>query len=238
MSAHDGLAAGLDRTAVLLRVTPPRGRRLGAPALLAGPLLLSALAVLVHLLPGAAALLQYERAEILRGQLWRLLTGHWTHTSPDHLVWDVVAFSALGVALAWRSRGLFWRTVIGSAAAISAALLLLAPQWHTYRGLSGIDSALFVALAVTLLAGERRADRLRGAAALLLFAGKVGFETLTGSALFTTPVPDHQVVPLAHLVGASVGLVAAVRGTPAVYTSSVDSRHSIPSSASSSRTGL
>lgn len=214
-----------------------------APALLAGPLLLSALAVLIHLLPGAAALLEYDRAEVLRGQAWRLLTGHWTHTSADHLVWDVVAFAALGLAVAWRGRRLFWRTALGSATAISVALLLLAPQWHTYRGLSGIDSALFVALAATLLAGNRRVDRLLGGAALLVFAAKVGFETLTGAALFTTPMPDHQVVPMAHLVGAFVGLVAAAAPRPArpahrTWISSVDSRHSIPSSASSSRTGL
>ncbi len=204
-------AARLDRTALLIRITPSRGRRLGAPARLTGPLILAAAAVLVYLLPVSTGLLEYSREAISRGQIWRLVTGHWTHTSLDHLTWDVVAFLALGGAAAWRGRGLFWRTVLGSAAAISAALLLLAPQWQTYRGLSGIDSALFVALAATLwLESERRADRWLGAVAQIVFVGKLGFERLTGSALFTTETPGHEVVPLAHFAGAGVGLTAAL----------------------------
>lgn len=203
-------AAWLDRVALRIHVTPPRGRRLGAPALLAGPALLSAAAVLVHLLPGVAGRLEYDRAAVLRGELWRLLTGHWTHLSADHLALDVVAFAALGAALAWRGRRIFWRTVLGSAAAISLSLLLLGPQWSSYRGLSGIDSALFTALATLLWLGGGRSERPLGAVALALFAAKIACESITGVALFTPTVQGHDVVPLAHLAGAAVGLAVAV----------------------------
>lgn len=208
----DSWAARLDQTAVRIRLRPPRGRRLGAPAFqaanrLAAPALLAAAAVLVQLIPGAAGLFEYDRSAILDGQLWRLFTGHWTHLSLDHLAWDVLAFAALGGALAWRSRRLCRRIILGSAAAISAALLLIGPRWESYRGLSGIDSALFAALAATLwLENRRRSDRWLGATALILFCGKVGLEMLTGSALFTGDVPGHEIVPLAHFVGAGVGL--------------------------------
>ena len=99
--------------------------------------------------------------------------------------------------------------MLGSATAISVALLVLAPQWGTYRGLSGIDSALFVALAALLLLKSGRwPDRSLGAVALVLFCGKVAAEMLTASALFTSDTPGHEVVPLAHFVGAVVGLSA------------------------------
>ena len=202
----DPWVARLDHTALRIHVSPPWGRRLGAPAIFAGPLLLSATAVLVHLLPGAARLLEYDRAAILRGELWRLLTGHWTHLSLDHLALDVAAFAALGGALVWVGRRLFWRTVLGSALAISLSLLVCGQEWSTYRGLSGIDSALLGALATLLwLGGGRRGERRLGAAALLLFAGKIGYESITGTALFAAETPGHEVVPLAHLVGAGIG---------------------------------
>jgi len=215
---HYGLPARLDDTALVIRVQPSRGRRFGVPALLvlpklltlAGPVLLAAGAVVVHLLPGVISLLEYSRDAILGGQLWRIITGHWTHASLDHLVWDVLAFAALGGAVAWRDRGLFWWTVLGSAVAISLTLFVFAPQWETYRGLSGIDSALFVALgAAVWMESKRRSDRWLAGTALLLFSGKVSFEMLTGSALFTTDVAGHEVVPMAHFVGACVGVAAA-----------------------------
>ena len=216
MGSREPWTARLDRTAMRIRFPSLRGRLLGAPAVLAGPLLLSAAAVLTFLLPSATELLEYDRTAILAGQVWRLVTGHWTHASLDHLGWDVLAFAVPGCAIAWRSRRLFWRVLWGSAAAIPAALLMAAPEWVTYRGLSGVDSALFVALAVMLWADpERRSDRWLGSVALALFGAKVAFETLTGTALFMGESAGHAVVPLAHLVGAGVGLAAATAHTGA-----------------------
>lgn len=184
---------------------PAWGRRFGAPMLLA------ATAILIHLLPTAGSLLEYSRTGIAAGEAWRLLTGHWTHGSLDHLSWDAVVFAVLGCILAKRSLTTFWWTVTGSAVAISLALFAIEPRWETYRGLSGIDAALFAALAVTLWREtERRPERALAAGALLLLGAKILFELATGSALFTAAVPGHQVVPLAHLVGLATGLMVAL----------------------------
>jgi rhomboid family GlyGly-CTERM serine protease len=162
-------------------------------------------------LPSAASWLEYSRTDIAAGEIWRVFTGHWAHGSLDHLAWDALVFAILGCALAKRSLATFWWTVSGSAIAISLALLAMEPRWETYRGLSGIDAALFAALAAILWrTGERRLERGLAAGALLLLAGKIVFELATGSTLFTAAVPGHQVVPLAHLVGLGAGLTAAL----------------------------
>jgi hypothetical protein len=86
---------------------------------------------------------------------------------------------------------------------------------QTYRGLSGLDSALYVTAAVTLgLRLWRHERRLAAAAALvsvLGLAGKVAYELATGAALFVDAAGLGFVpVPLAHATGALAGLLAAL----------------------------
>lgn len=181
-----------------------RGRRIGAPAFLA------AIAPLLYFLPGAGRALEYDRGAIAGGQLWRILTAHWTHSSLDHLAWDVLVFAVLGAVLASRNPRLFrWIVVVGPVA-ISGALLFLGPQWHSYRGLSGVDSALFVALCTVLWRELSGKERWLVAAAVLLFSGKIAIEATAGVALFATDLAGQDVVPLAHLSGGAVGLLCAL----------------------------
>jgi len=58
-------------------------------------LFLAATAAVVFSWPGLAAHLQYDRAAIAAGEVWRLASGHWTHYSLDHVVWDALAFATL-----------------------------------------------------------------------------------------------------------------------------------------------
>ena len=92
-------------------------------------------------------------------------------------------------------------------------LFVLQPGLPTYRGLSGLDSALFVTAALGL--GQKlRADgrSTRGAAAIgsvAVLLGKVGYELATGQALFVDAASLGFVpVPLAHAVGGLAGMLA------------------------------
>ena len=164
---------------------------------------------------------QYDRGAILSGQWWRLVTGHLTHWSLDHLFWDVIVFAVLGALNERRDRAAFLRCTVGAAVLISAGLWLVRPDVTHYRGLSGIDSALFVmtataACADSLVAGRRRTAAL-AALALALFAVKVLWELATGSALFVdASAAGFETIPLAHAFGAAagalVGLFAHRRG--------------------------
>lgn len=157
--------------------------------------------------PGVASWLELDRAAVARGEVWRLLTGHWAHWTPDHFLWDSLAFLALAVLCETRvPRGLLLGTVAGSALAVSAGVWLALPGIAAYRGLSGIDSALFVLLALSL-SGKNPLAR----AALAAFLAKVVWEVSTGSTLFAE-ADGFVPVPLAHLIGGAWGLaMSAIR---------------------------
>jgi hypothetical protein len=254
------------------------------------------IAIAVFLSPTLSTVLQFDRAALASGQVWRILTCHWTHWSADHLLWDAVAFAVLawacvsrrvppetrtpndppspryaGKSLAERGdacprdakksftanrrRGVPPRsrrrreddrsqveasagtereasglrpdrgdtprlghvawTVLLSALLIPAAVWLACPELETYRGLSGVDSALLTLLAVGLLRdglrpGGRRAVAAASAAVLLGFGAKLLYELASGAALFVDAGAAGFVpVPVAHAAGAAVGALGA-----------------------------
>jgi rhomboid family GlyGly-CTERM serine protease len=179
-------------------------------------LLLSAAAGILGLMPHAVSRLEYERTAIAAGEWWRVFMCHWTHFSADHLMWDVGAFALLGAICERRSRVALVRCVVVSAVSISAAVWVFLPHLQSYRGLSGIDSALFVLLAVDLLRCHARKGGRRGVAVgvgavLVLFAGKIVVELMSGRTLFVDSTAAGMVpVPLAHLAGAGAGLLSSI----------------------------
>ncbi len=156
-----------------------------------------------------AAFVNGSSLELQRGSFSpiRLLTCHFTHFSYEQLAWDAFAFLLLGIACERRNRAAFHATLLASAIVIPIAVLLFAPNVTAYRGLSGIDSALF-ALLLTL---ERRRSRMVMLCAVA-FAAKIAFELTTGSAVFVSDMgADVVSVPIAHLAGALVAVIVAKR---------------------------
>src|SRR5688500_17462244 len=84
--------------------------------------------------------------------------------------------------------------------AIPAAVWWWQPQFDTYRGLSGLDCALFGLFATLLLRRDRVAPKIVGAVALFGVVAKCAFEIATGSSAFADGV-GYSPVPLAHLIG-------------------------------------
>lgn len=178
-------------------------------------MLLAAVAGGVSLLPDAGAGLAYQRDLIATGELWRLITGHFVHWSHSHLLWDVCTFLALGVVCELRSRERLVACLVASAIAIPGAVWLLLPELELYAGLSGIDSALFALLGGELAHEQwKRGNSAALAIALvfcLAFVLKTGFEMTNGGTVFVGDLaPGIVSVPLAHLVGALMGLLASV----------------------------
>ena len=176
------------------------------------PLLLSLAAVVIFAIPGAGEALQFDRSRLLDG--WRWLTCHWTHGSYSHLAWDVLVFAALASFCERVSRRRFWVCLGLAVVAIPVSIWLILPSLATYRGLSGLDSALFALAAGELLRSSIHRERwivaFGGTAFLLLFLGKIGFEMATESTIFVDSAAAGLVpVPLAHAVGALIGLICA-----------------------------
>ena len=176
-------------------------------------LVLATAAIIVHLLgqPFQSAM-EYDRAAVAAGQFCRLVTCQWVHWSADHLFWDVCVFLAIGSACEVRDRRRAIAVTLLSTIGVPVAIHFLSPAITNFRGLSGIDSALF-GLALVLVAEEgvrqRRWSMLAaGVAGVSLFIAKCTYELMTSKTLFVES-SDFVVVPLAHVVGLAVGLGVA-----------------------------
>lgn len=169
-------------------------------------LLLYALpALLVALLPAAAATLLYDRDAVWRGELWRLWTGHWVHFSASHLGWNLLVLLAAGTWLEILRPGLLLRYTLFAAPGLSLGFVALAPAMQGYGGLSGLATGAVTLLALVQFTRDR-GDRARGLAILLLVAGKIILEAGRDRALFSNFSPLIHASALAHAAGAALAL--------------------------------
>ena len=166
-------------------------------------------------LPGAGPALEYDRARVAAGEVWRLATAQLVHWTPRMALADLGMILVLGAWLESQGR----RRAVALALALAAVLtlagvVLVLPHLLRYRGSSGPASALFVLTALEIARRpSRRGARGLALLSLVLFAVKVIWETITGQALFAGGLPvGVDVVPLAHLLGALAG--AGVAATP------------------------
>lgn len=182
---------------------------------LLSPAIVVALAGLALVTPELTAAWELNRAAIADGQWWRVFTGHLTHWNLDHLFWDAATFVALAAACIWlRPLTTLTGTLVGCVV-ISATVFLAHPQLETYRGLSGLDTALFTLLAAIIYQEARLdGDRALGAVAKWAVASlvaKTGYEVVTGATLFVdSEVAGFMPLASAHAAGAVVGLLAGI----------------------------
>jgi rhomboid family GlyGly-CTERM serine protease len=159
--------------------------------------------------------LELDRAAVGAGQWWRVLTGHLTHWNGEHLFWDTLMFLSLGLICERRDPRVTGGLLALSAGAISLGFLAGQGDLASYRGLSGIDSALFAMLLV-VIANDRYRQRnwwsLAGLAVLFAgFAIKICYELASGHTLFVDSAEaGFTPLPLAHVVGAACGTAAGV----------------------------
>lgn len=169
---------------------------------------LAAAAVACHLSPSATAWLQFDRAELARGELWRLFTAHLTHFGANHLAWDVAVLFGLGTVCERHSRIRTAAALTLATVVITPVLWLVQPHFTLYRGLSGLDCALFGLLATSLFHYRRPLPTAVAVLALFGFAAKCVYELTTAQTFFAAG-HDYAPVPLAHLLGLLAGCIAA-----------------------------
>jgi rhomboid family GlyGly-CTERM serine protease len=181
-------------------------RPLNGRPLLGWPAFVVAAALVVYALPGAGAALVYDRAAILDGEVWRLVTGHWVHFSASHLFYDVAVLGVTGWLIGSLGYGCFPALCLLSAVSIGLVLLVFVPGMANYGGLSGIAMASTVYLALRAL-HEPRPWGGAASAVLLVCIGKMVIELLTGHYTVMNVDPELVVpVPASHLVGAASGV--------------------------------
>jgi rhomboid family GlyGly-CTERM serine protease len=171
---------------------------------------LTLFAALLSTSPEAALAAEFDRAALQCGQLWRVSTGHFVHWNVDHLLWDLAAFFVLGAYCEARGRRSYAICLLLASLTISAGVWWFLPDLRTYRGLSGLDSALFVLAAGRFAVDARRQGDAVAAkcayAALIGFLLKIAYETATGVTLFVdSAAADFVPLPSSHLLGGLAG---------------------------------
>lgn len=182
-------------------------RRGGGPIV---TLIIAIVAAIIEILPGAAEWLQFDRAVPVLAEPWRVLMCHLRHFGRDHFSWDIAVFIALGLICERVSRRQLIQTLLSSAVLIPIFTMALMPSIHTYRGLSGIDSAFFGLLAAMLISenlrNRHRIGLILSVSLLVAFALKLMIEMRFGVAVFADSTADGYIpVPPAHLIGLLAG---------------------------------
>lgn len=148
---------------------------------------------------------RYDRAAVLQGEYWRLLTGHLVHDSWNHLIENLAGVGLL-VALFPRDYSLReWSVVVLlSVLCIDGGFVCNEPQLLWYVGLSGVLHGL---LAAGTIAWWRFESKVLAVMLTVIFLGKMSWEQLRGSLPSTS---DMAVITQAHVYGAAGGLVAGL----------------------------
>lgn len=150
--------------------------------------------------------LQYDRARVEAGEVWRLLSGQLVHWTGRMAAADLglLLVLALGLEIRGERRSLVL-TLTAGALLTALAVHALSPDLAVYRGSSGLASALFILAALTA-ARSSGGPRTLALTAAALFLAKAAWETFAGTALFAGPLPPGvRVVPLVHLLGGLAG---------------------------------
>ena len=168
------------------------------------------------LLPGSMRSLEFRLGDSAFGQIGQLFSSHFLHWSFEHLFWDLGMFVALcGFAERISRKGL-GVLLVASAVVIPTMVAVFHPELETYRGLSGLDTALF-GFVVSHFALDRFAESdttgvVLYCGLLLAMVAKTVHEFTTGT-IFVSDA-SFSPVPIAHVVGGIFGVAAAcvVRG--------------------------
>ncbi len=167
-------------------------------------------AVALRVGPDAVAALVADEPRLIRGELWRTLTGPLIHVTWGHLARDLALVVGVGLAYEAPLRHR-WSVLLAAGLVVPTVMVLACTDVTSYYGLSGLSHALLAAAITHELRVQRgRARSLAGVVGLGLLA-KVIVDALVGGMFPVDLGPGVVVAPLAHLVGVVVGaLVVAL----------------------------
>lgn len=178
--------------------------------------------------PNALLDLRYDRAALLSGQWWRVVTGHLVHLNFDHLLLNlaglILVCELLWYRLPWRHGSAL---LLFSAAGTSLLLWWLHPELAWYAGLSGALHGLWAGCALAGLWGmqsrnsasavmplsaidgvirfRRLPSRYFFAGALILLVLKLSADAWFGPSSYIERMIEGRIISVAHWYGALAG---------------------------------
>ncbi len=174
---------------------------------------------------------------IASGRWLTLWSGHCLHYTMNHFILDALMFVVFACLLWPQERWRVWLWLAAAAPVISIFVFSVEPVLLEYRGLSALDTMLYVRFCMGLLRSDSKWDRwLFGALPLFGLTLKIGYELMAGQALFVADLGAGVVpLPSAHLAGLVLGVLwgitsiaqrcpNALRQTGAIDRSSTEDR--------------
>lgn len=171
------------------------------------PLLISFLALLAFIFDHSlSSFFIYQRDLIAKGELWRLLTGHFFHTNEYHLLLNLAALWMLwGLHKQYYNIYCYSLLFITLALTCSIGLYYFSPDLYRYVGLSGVLHGVFVWGAIIDIKHQDKTGYL-----LLLGVWlKIIYEQIYGASSDVANLIAANVAVDAHLWGAIGGLAFA-----------------------------
>ena len=154
-----------------------------------------------------AAVLEFDRQQILAGQVWRLWTGHFVHSHASHLALNAISAVALYWIFAPRIDAFaLWSYGFLFSFLISIVLLGLYPNLAWYNGLSGLLHAFFSCIYVHLIHTQNRLYRV----GLVAVWSKVLLEMWRAHGGYQGEMEGMAIIIEAHFIGVVVGTFTAV----------------------------
>lgn len=148
------------------------------------------------------SLFVFDRDLVLRGEVWRVFTGHFVHCSFDHLFWDLAAFLIVGTYIEKQQPRQLIPALLFCCAVISFWLLTGISSISSYCGLSGaLNGLVFIAI---VRHWEATRDKIC-IAILLGTLAKILYELIFRQTVFANL--SLQAVPEAHAVGFFAGIL-------------------------------
>ncbi|WED22600.1 rhombosortase [Vibrio sp. JC009] len=153
-------------------------------------------------IPALQSLTIWNADLIQSGQLWRVISGNFTHTNLYHLLMNMAALWVMGFLFKPSAKSLLSLLVLLSAVVGCA---LLATEIDIYAGLSGTLHGLFAFYAAIEVSRGLRSSWLL----ILGVIAKVGYEQVFGAQESTAKLIEASVAIDAHLAGCIAGVIAA-----------------------------
>lgn len=174
-----------------------RGKVLGA----------SAFVFCLWVLQSYREVLEFDRQQLLSGEIWRIWTGHLVHTNSSHFALNIAAAIIIYFTFFLRIKsGELLLCGFIFAALISVALLYIYPSLGWYNGLSGLLHALVAYFSVRLASDE---DKIFWTGLIIIWM-KVLAEAIHAYFGYESLIGDMPVITEAHLMGAFFGTVTAL----------------------------
>ena len=157
------------------------------------------------------SLMEYDRALILKGEIWRLVTCHLVHWSPAHFYLDSVVFIFQGITFEQKIGKKYWFVLLVSTLFISVSLLIFRKDLIFYRGISGIINTQLVLGSGLFIFDKAMSKNMRGmfSVCFSIHMIKIIYETVNRAPFFSTHLLGDMglFTPAAHLSGVVLGFI-------------------------------